>query len=134
MKLRLVDPGRITGYQKQITNIGNSVNDLNLYDRISKACLNKQAFLFVSLDGFVVLKPMSGKRLLIWVAFTFKAVSRIAYMREIERFGRDIEANSLMFWSCRPGFRKIIKPFGFESTESEWMGTPITVWSKQLTY
>jgi len=129
-KLRLSDPALIDGYVSEITSIGESVNDPQLFNRIQKACLNKQAFLFVSRDGFVVLKPMAGKRLLIWVACSFLHTNRLSYLYEIERFARDIDARILVFWSNRRGFNRL--SLGFSSVESEWMGRPITVWSKHL--
>jgi hypothetical protein len=134
MKLKLADPTAINTKFAEIKKIGDSVNDPDLYSRIEKACHNKQAFLFISADVFVVLKPMAGKRLLIWVACSNTPVDRVSYLFEIERFARDIHAERLVFYSNRKGFHKVIPRYGFNAVDSEWMGKPITVWSKALSY
>lgn len=134
MKLKTADPAAIKKYVAEITRIGNKVNDPELYNRIEKACLNQQAFLFVSHDGFLVLKTLSGRRVLIWVAYSNKPTDRLAYFFEIERLARDVSATMITFWSNRTGFHKVAPAFGFSSTQAEWMGKPICVWAKKLTY
>lgn len=134
MKLRLADPAAIKSKVAEISRIGSSVNDPNLYQRIEEACLNKQAFLFLSQDGFVILKPVSGPGVLVWVAHSYSAVDRLSYIYEIERFAREIDAKHLTFWSNRKGFFKIIPQYGFTSLSAQWMGEPITVWSKRIIY
>lgn len=134
MNLKLAVPSAIKSRIDQINQIGDSVSDPELYSRIEKACHNKQAFLFLSCDGFVVLKPMAGKRLLIWVAHSNAPIDRVSYLYEIERFARDIHAAKLIFFSNRKGFHRVIPRFGFNAVESDWMGKPITVWSKALSY
>jgi len=132
MKLRLADPSAIKSKAAEITRIGASVNDPNLYRRIEEACLKKQAFLFVSQECFVILKPTAGPGVLVWIAQTYKAVDRLGYLYEMERFARDISAKHLTFWSNRKGFSKIIPQYGFVAKPAEWMGSPITVWTKKL--
>lgn len=132
MKLRLADSSAIKSKITEITRIGSAVNDPKLYQRIEEACLNKQAFLFVSQEGFVVLKPVAGPGVLIWVAHSSKVTDRLSYMYELERFARDINAKHLTFWSNRKGFARVIPQYGFSGTSANWMGKPITVWTKKL--
>lgn len=132
MLLKLTDGSVIKNYSADISRIGDSVNDTDLYNRIEKACLNKQAFLFVSRDGFLVMRPMAGNRLLIWVAHSNKSTDRLAYFFEIERLAREISASMITFWSNRKGFFRIAPSYGYTATSSTWMNRPITVWSKKL--
>ncbi len=134
MKLKPADPSAIKDKVIEITRIGDKVEDPELFKRIEKACLNQQAFLFVSSDGFIVLRTMAGRRLLVWVAHANNPTDRLSYFYEIERIARDISASMITFWSNRPGFKRIAPCFGFTATPSVWMNTPITVWSKKLTY
>lgn len=132
MKLRLADPSAIKSKVAEISRIGANVNDPTLYQRIEEACLKQQAFLFVSQECFVILRPTTGPGVLIWVAHSNKAVDRLCYIYEIERFARDINAKHLTFWSNRKGFSRVIPRYGFEARPAEWMGKPITVWTKKL--
>lgn len=132
MRLKLADDSAIKKYVSEISRIGNSVNDPGLFYRIEKACLNKQAFLFVSPDGFLVLKTMAGHRLLVWVAHSFRPADRLAYFFEIERLAREISASMITFWSNRKGFLRVAPSYGYTATPSTWMNRPITVWSKTI--
>lgn len=132
MKLHLVDPSTINSRAAEISRIGASVNDPTLFIRVKEACLNRRAFLFVSQEGFVVLQPVIGPGVLIWIAHSDQAVDRLSYLCELERFARDISAKHLTFWSARKGFYRIIPRYGFTSKPAEWMGKPITVWTKKL--
>src|SRR5690554_3944953 len=126
MKLHLVDPSTINSKTAEISRIGAAVNDSNLFSRIQEACLSKQVFLFMSKDGFVVLKPVTGPGVLIWVAYSAKKTDRLSYLYELERFAHDINAKHLTFWSNRKGFQKIIPQFGFIARPAKWMDRPIT--------
>lgn len=132
MKLKLAEGSAIKQFATEISRIGSRANDPSLYERIEKACLNQQAFLFVSRDGFIVLKPMAGRRLLVWVAHSHTAADRLAYFYEIERLARELPASMITFWSNRRGFARIAPAFGYSATSSTWMDKPITVWSKNL--
>lgn len=132
MNLRLSDPSRLREFKCHIKTLGNSVNDLTLFERILEACLNQRAFLFVSDDGFFVLKPEVDQGVLIWVAQSFAATDKHYYFAEIEHLARLIGVNRITFWSNRKGFHKIAPRFGFTGTPSIWMGMPITIWIKPL--
>lgn len=134
MRLKTADPSALKNYVTEITRIGDHVNDPGLYDRIEKACLNKQAFLFVSRDGFLILKTLSGRRVLVWAAHSNRPTDRLSYFCEIERLARDVSATMITFWSNRPGFFKIAPQYGYSSTQAAWMGEPISVWAKKLNY
>lgn len=134
MLLQLQDPKDIERYAGPIRSIGDEANDHDLYDRIQEALHERRAFFFESPDGFAVLKPMAYRKLLVWVAWSRHSCDRGLYGDEIEQLARDIEADSLEFWSNRRGFHRIAPHFGYRPTESEWCGQPITIWRKRLEY
>lgn len=132
MRLRLAAAEAIKSKVAEISRIGESVNDPGLYQRIEEACLKKRAFLFVSQDGFLVLLPVAGPGVLIWVAHSHDAVDRPLYSGEIDALAKDIDAKQISFWSNRKGFHRIAPRYGYTSRPDVWMGKPITVWTKNI--
>lgn len=131
-KLRLANPTAIKDKAAEINRIGASINDPKLFKRIEEACLNQQAFLFVSPDGFLVLKPVTGPGVLVWAAHSIRKTNRLTYFFEIEQFARDINAQHVTFLSRRKGFHKIAPLYGYSPRPDVWMERPITVWIKHL--
>jgi hypothetical protein len=129
MKLRLVDPSRIDLYASQIIEIGDSVSDPNLFDRVKEACLNQQAFLFCSIECFVVLKPLHDS-VLAWVAGARCKVNHDDFIVDLDQLCADVSAKKVFFYSNRRGFEKLAKKFGFISSLSMWMGKPILMWER----
>jgi hypothetical protein len=129
MKLRLADPARIDLYATQIAEIGASVKDSDLFNRVKKACLDQQAFLFYSSECFVVLKPIEDS-VLAWVGAALGAVNRDCFMDDLDQLCKDIAATRVFFYSNRSGFSRVAKKFGFSSSPSIWMGEPVLMWER----
>lgn len=127
MKFRLRNPARIDLYADPISEIGESVNDPTLFDRVKEACLNRRAFLFVSPECFLVLKPFSDS-VLVWVACANARINHNEFIVDLNQLCTDVSAKKVFFYSNRRGFEKLAKKFGFISSPSMWMGKPILMW------
>ena len=95
--------------------IGKSVGEPNLPSNIARACLQKQACLFVrGADGFV-LKPLAEDGVigvLVWVGWgDGRAPER--HLPEVKRLARLIGARWLRFHSVRKGWLKVAPRMGW---------------------
>lgn len=129
MRFRLSDSDSLKQFEKQINDVGFSVNDPALFERIQKACLNQQAFLFIAPDCFAVLKPMSDQ-VVIWAGCSSSKTNHNDIAADLDRLAADVSAKRLIFFSNRTGFFRIAPRFGFSPFPDEWMGKPITRWVK----
>lgn len=128
--MTLEDIENIPRFHDRIRQIGDSVNDPDLYLNIEKACREKQAFLFSEQNSFAVL-TFKQNSLLIWIAFSDMRSGLKNYFPKFEQMAREVGATSIEFWSARKGFARILT-HEWTSTSSEWNGAPITVWRKLL--
>ena len=132
MQMTLADPRTITTKAAEITRIGDRVNDPSLYHRIEQACLNRRAFLFVADAGFVVVKPVPGPGLLVWVAHADRPADQERYQAFIEQLASDIGGRFIRFLSNRRGFKRLAWRLGYVPAPGLWQGHPITIWTKTL--
>ncbi len=127
----LEDYGALVKFRQQINEIGNTVNDPDLFENIKEACLEKRAFLFSESTSFAVLS-FKHVSLFVWVAGSAMSNGMANYLPTFEQMGRDVGSTYIEFWSIRKGFFKLLPPLGWTHIQSEWNGIPITVWSKTL--
>ncbi|MEC4724254.1 hypothetical protein HWQ46_01665 [Shewanella sp. D64] len=99
-----------------IDHIGKSADDPNLYDSIDKACSNEQAFLFLSRDGFFVLRPRyrRGSTFVeLSVAHCQGGNGIIRYQPHIITLARKGKAKFIEFLTARKGLDRVAPRHGW---------------------
>lgn len=74
--------------------------------KIRKACRQKQAFLFIAPEGFVVVRA-DPKALHIWVAYGKGGGLISKYQPFIDQLARDISATRITIQSQRTAYRRL---------------------------
>jgi hypothetical protein len=95
---------------------------------IYAACLNKQAFLYLTpeQDGFVILREeaaLDGKReLLVWFAYSMKNNNAIDSHKDwVDQMARTIQADRVVFYSTRPGYHRVASKMGYQFQYSKFV-------------
>lgn len=133
--LSYAKPELIQLFGEPLAKIGALINDPEFPNSVTRACLNRRAFLFIGHEGFAVLKPIvrdSYRGILLWAAHSTTATHRPDYLEEFERLTRMVEGTFIEIWTARKGFARVLPHFGYTSRATELFGTPVTVWTKQL--
>ena len=102
-----------------IQKIAIKTDQPELTREVIEACHKKQAFLFLSRKGFVIVQPKIEhgiKRLLLWVAWRNESGVEIP-TNELADFGRSIGVSELEFWTKRKGFARLGPKLGFSMRE-----------------
>ncbi|WGY45224.1 hypothetical protein [Vibrio sp. ABG19] len=99
-------------------------------ENVDRALLNRKAFLFLSPDGFLVLKPFDGDKVCIMFAYSFVQGATTKYQPEIERLCRQIGAKQLVFCTALgKAFARVSKRLGYQLVEKNGH---ISTWLKEL--
>jgi len=102
--------------KEPIERIGKVADDHDLFTNIDKACSNEQAFLFLSPDGFMVLRPrhQSGEPYIeITVASCHGGNAVIRYQNLIAELARRGNAKFIEFLTVRKGCEKVAPRHGW---------------------
>lgn len=135
MLLRLAKPEAIVRDKPLVDDIAERISDPGLYRDVTKALLNRRAFLFQSPDFFCVLMPKSDC-MLGWVAgshtsdLSFARLRR--YMGEAERLASIGGASVFVTLSVRKGWEKIYGRAGYSQEKKMIDGLCFDVWTKQV--
>lgn len=133
--LSYAKPELIQLFGEPLAKIGARINDPEFTNSVTRACLNRRAFLFIGHECFTVLKPIvrDGHRgILVWAAVSNTATHRPDYLEELERLATMVEGTFIELWTARKGFARVLPQFGYTSRPDQWRGTPVTVWKKWL--
>lgn len=133
--LSYAKPELIQLFGEPLAKIGARIKDPEFTTSVTRACLNRRAFLFIGHECFAVLKPIvrDGYRgILIWAAYSSTKTHRPDYLEELERLALMVEGTFIELWTARKGFARVLPKFGYTSRATKWCGTPVTVWTKQL--
>lgn len=133
MRLYLAAPEQIDEFQQQVRDIGERVNDPDLFEHIKEDLRRQRAFLFRSKTepAMLVAKPVSGPGVLIWVGVSLGRCDLRRYMLEVDLLSRKIGARFVEFLTVRKGFAKKMPALGYHPTPSEWNTVPLTCWRKE---
>lgn len=99
-----------------IDRIGALANDKDFYTNIDKACSNEWAFLFLSPDGFVILRPRYQREVNyidVVAAHCYESNAIYKYLPFILTLARKGQAQFLRFYTVRKGFDKVALKHGF---------------------
>lgn len=132
MKLYWAAPAQLNEYQPQIRRIGERVNDPELFERIMEELYQTRAFLFKPKTDpcCIVLRPVQGPGVLIWVAVSAGRCDWRRYALEIDLLARKIGAEFSECLSVRAGFAKKMPPLGYKPAPTQWNGVDVTRWRK----
>ncbi|OUD77217.1 hypothetical protein XM73_c20569 [Vibrio vulnificus] len=99
-------------------------------ENVDRALLDSKAFLFLSEDGFVALKPFDGDKVCVLFAYSFTQGATMKYQPEIEALSRKIGAKSIVFHTALEGaFIELCKRLGYRKTSQQ---EHISTWVKEI--
>lgn len=110
-----------------IDAVGRKVNDPNLFDDIRQSCADRRAFLLMSKDGYIILKPQVKSGLIktiVWFAYSERPGAMFKYRKEIERLCRENGSTLIEWWSCSQALDLFSEKHNYQKA--------MTVWSKEL--
>ena len=102
-----------------IIDIGLEAGMPHLLDEVIEAIEAQNAFLFMDGKTFTVLKPTtrSGKKiLLIWIAYGLENESAKKHFPQIKQFAKDLEVDTLEFWTVLPAIERHALSFGWKKS------------------
>jgi len=100
-----------------IDEIGLKANDPELYTNIDKACSNEWAFLFLALDGFIVLQPRYQRQIIyidITVAYFTAGNALQKYLPFLVTLAKKGAAQFIRFYTIRKSADKVAPNYGWE--------------------
>jgi hypothetical protein len=92
-----------------IEQVGIKGNSPNIYKIIDEACSNEWAFLFLSPDGFVILRPRHSKVTYLELLFAYnKSTNSLStYTPALVSIAHSINAEYLEFITFRKGMNRV---------------------------
>ena len=102
--------------KEPINRVSQLANDPQLYDTIDQACLNKQAFLFLSVDGFFVLRPRVRRQsqfIELTIAVCKGGNGILHYQPYIIELAKKGRAEFIEFLTARKGLDRVAPTFGW---------------------
>jgi len=96
-----------------IDDIGDRCGKETLVQEIKSSCHNGKAFLFIAIDGFVVLKPLPDKGVLVWVAYCEGGNAFERYHESINELADVVSAQFLECWTVRKGMSRTLPKYGW---------------------
>jgi hypothetical protein len=100
----------------QIDRIGELANDKDFYTNIDKACSNEWAFLFLSPNGFLILRPRHNQQVSyidVVAAHCHEGDAISKYLPFVLTLAKKGQAQYLRFYTVRKGFNKVALNHGF---------------------
>lgn len=110
-----------------IRQMGLNAGEPELYADIFKACVSKEAFLFVEDTSFTVIRPevVRGiKQMFVWVAYSKSGNAYAKFMPYIEERAKEVGCEQLTFWTALEPINRYIQRHGWKKK--------YTVWSKDV--
>lgn len=134
MRLEACDPIVLIHFKAKIDAIGIAQNEPDLYDRVYSECVNKKSFVFISKteSGCIVLTPIVGPGVLIWIAVSDTKADVRAYLDDIEHLAACIHADFIQLYTLRKGFKRVLPAHGYAEHSVELEGRPFSCWRKDL--
>lgn len=132
MRLEASPPESLQKYKAKIDALGLAQNEPDLYDRVYSECVNNRSFAFISRSGCVVLTPIVGPGVLIWIAVSETRADWAAHLNAIDYLARCIDAKFVELYTLRKGFRRVLPGYGYVEQSVELEGRPFSCWRKDL--
>ena len=135
MNLEACDPIVLIHFKAKIDAIGIAQNEPDLYDRVYDESVKQKSFVFVSKveSGCVVLTPIVGPGVLVWVAVSdVPKVDIPAYLKDIEQLATIINADFVELYTLRKGFRRVLPAQGYAEDRVELNGQSFSRWRKDI--
>ncbi|GAA4493443.1 hypothetical protein [Pseudaeromonas paramecii] len=108
-----------------IDKIAAQCGEPDLLQRISDACHNKQAFLFLRGTAGCVLRPLVEDGVvgvLVWAAWSCEQGGMDTYTGFIQQRAREIGARWIRFHTVRPGFKRVSSKYGWQRQADDAQG------------
>ena len=112
----------VSAIKPHIEKIGRKAKRPFLFEDVEKACLEKRAFLFISPDKktFTVLKPMPGRVVQVWIAYSVCGNCVEQFQETIVKYSKEIGAKTLEFETSSRALEKLMKNHGWNKAYTVW--------------